>query len=128
MPGTFASIFAVLLYWLLPVDASLLFLISIALFVIGVPTATIVERYEGHDSGKIVIDEIVGQFLTFAFIPFTELNLILGFLLFRIFDIRKPYPINKSQKLSHGWGIMIDDVLAAVYANVLLHFCNFWLY
>ncbi len=95
-------------------------ILSAVLFIIGVPAATVVERFEGKDSGKIVIDEIVGQILTFAFIPFSGVNIISGFVLFRIFDIWKPYPINISQKLPKGWGIMIDDVLAALYANIVL--------
>jgi phosphatidylglycerophosphatase A len=120
MPGTIGSLFAVLLYWFFPVDSILLLSISIVLFVIGVPTATVVERFEGKDSGKIVIDEIVGQILTFVLIPFTGVHIILGFVLFRVFDIWKPYPINISQNLPKGWGVMIDDVLAAIYANVAL--------
>ena len=103
------------------------FAISIVLFIIGVPASTIVERFEGKDSGKIVIDEISGQLLTLVFIPFTGVNIILGFILFRIFDIWKPYPINVSQRLPKGWGVMIDDVLAAVYANVLLQIFNLML-
>ncbi len=120
MPGTIGSLLAVLLYWFFPVDSILLISISIVLFVIGVPAATVVERFEGKDSGKIVIDEIVGQILTFVLIPFTGLNIIMGFVLFRIFDIWKPYPIDKSQNLPNGWGVMIDDVLAALYANLVL--------
>ena len=127
-PGTFTSLIAVLIFWFFPVDSVLLISISIVLFVIGVPTATIVERIEGKDSGKIVIDEIAGQFLTYVFIPFTGLNIILGFVLFRIFDIWKPYPINKSQDLPNGWGVMIDDVIAAIYANLFLQVCNLWLF
>jgi len=120
MPGTFASLIAVLIYWFFPVESLSLLIIAVVLFVIGVPTATVVERTEGKDSGKIVIDEFSGQFLTFVFIPFSGMNIILGFILFRIFDIWKPYPINKSQNLPNGWGVMIDDILAAVYANVVL--------
>lgn len=120
IPGTIGSLVAVLIYWFFPFESILLLLISMVLFIFGIPAATIVERYEGKDSGKIVIDEIVGQLLTFAFIPITGMNIILGFILFRVFDIWKPYPINKSQNLPNGWGVMTDDVLAAVYANIAL--------
>jgi len=126
-PGTFASLIAVLLYWFIPVESLTLLMIVIVLFVIGVPTATAIERIEGKDPGKIVIDEFVGQFLTLVFIPFTGMNIILGFVLFRIFDIWKPYPINKSQNLPYGWGVMIDDVLAAIYANVVLRLIIFFM-
>ena len=125
IPGTIGSFFAVLLYWFYPIDSIMLLSISVVLFVIGVPAATVVERFEGKDSDKIVIDEIVGQILTFVFIPFAGLNIILGFVLFRIFDIWKPYPINISQNLPNGWGVMFDDVLAAVYANVALRLIIF---
>jgi len=120
IPGTVGSLLAVLVCWFYPVEMSSLIILSILLFIIGVPAATIVERFEGKDSSKIVIDEITGQILTFAFIPFNGITVILGFILFRFFDILKPYPINISQKLSNGWGVMIDDVLAAVYANITL--------
>ncbi|MCK5033686.1 MAG: phosphatidylglycerophosphatase A [Calditrichia bacterium] len=120
IPGSVGSLVAVLVYWFYPVETFSLLTVSIFLFFIGVPTATIVERFEGKDSGKIVIDEITGQVLTFAFIPFSGINIILGFILFRFFDILKPYPINISQKLPNGWGVMIDDVLAAIYANIAL--------
>jgi len=126
-PGTFASLIAVLIYWFFPVESLALFIIALALFMIGVPTATIIERIEGKDPGKIVIDEFTGQFLTLVFIPFTGVNIVLGFFLFRIFDIWKPYPINKSQNLPNGWGVMIDDVLAAVYANIVLRLIIFFM-
>jgi phosphatidylglycerophosphatase A len=127
IPGTVGSLLAVLIYWFYPVDTNALITISLVLFFVGVPVATIVEQSEGKDSGKIVVDEITGQVLTFAFIPFSGINVILGFILFRIFDIWKPYPINISQKLPKGWGVMIDDVLAAVYANIILQILNLWL-
>jgi phosphatidylglycerophosphatase A len=120
IPGTVGSLFAVIFYWYYPVESHLLIMISFLLFIAGLPAATLVERFEGKDSGKIVIDEITGQILTFVFIPFSGINLIFGFVLFRIFDIIKPFPINISQKLPNGWGIMIDDVLAAIYANITL--------
>lgn len=120
IPGTVASLLAVILYWFFAVDLFMLLIISLLLFIFGVPAATKVEQIEGKDSGKIVIDEITGQLLTFVFIPLTGINIVMGFVLFRIFDILKPYPINISQKLPGGWGVMIDDVLAAVYANIVL--------
>ena len=120
IPGTIGSLIAVLIYWFFPLDSILLLSASIILFVIGVPTATVVEQTEGKDSGKIVIDEITGQLLTFVYISYSATNIVYGFVLFRIFDIWKPYPINISQKLPNGWGVMIDDVIAALFANVTL--------
>jgi len=120
IPGTVGSLLAVLIYWFFPIESFTLITISVILFLFGILAATVVENFEGKDSGKIVIDEITGQLLTLVFIPFSGMNIIIGFVLFRIFDIWKPYPINISQKLPKGWGIMIDDVLAALYANVAL--------
>jgi phosphatidylglycerophosphatase A len=76
---------------------------------------------DSHDHPGIVWDEIAGMMLTMIFIPFSWLNLGLGFLLFRIFDILKPWPIRLvDRKVGGGLGIMLDDILAAVFANILL--------
>lgn len=120
IPGTAASLVAAIIYWILPVGDFFLLVISIILFFPGVYFSTIVERNENKDPGKIVIDEFLGQWMTYLLIPKTMTFLILGFLIFRIFDIIKPFPANVSQKLSGGWGIMLDDVIAAIYANICL--------
>ena len=72
----------------------------------------------------MVIDEVAGQLLTFLFLPVNPFNLISGFVLFRIFDIWKPYPIRKLESLKHGVGIMADDLLAGVYGNLILQLIN----
>ena len=74
----------------------------------------------GHDAHPIIIDEMVGQWLAVAFLPKEWLPWGIAFVLFRVFDVLKPFPIHRSQKLPGGWGIMIDDVLAAVYTMVLV--------
>lgn len=73
-----------------------------------------------HDDGKIVIDEVIGMLITMIFVPITLLNLFLGFVLFRIFDIWKPLGIRKFDDLQTDWGVIADDVLAGIYANVTL--------
>jgi phosphatidylglycerophosphatase A len=76
---------------------------------------------DSHDHPGIVWDEIAGMMLTMLFIPFSWLSLGLGFLLFRVFDILKPWPIRLiDRKVGGGLGIMLDDILAAVFANILL--------
>ena len=81
-----------------------------------------IEKNDGTDPGHIVIDEIAGQWLTFLFIGHLSVVIVLaGFILFRLFDILKPLGINKIQELKGGWGVMLDDVLAAIYANTILH-------
>jgi phosphatidylglycerophosphatase A len=69
-----------------------------------------------RDPSAVVIDEVAGFFLTMFFLPFSWLNLALGFILFRIFDILKPYPIKRLEGLKGGFGIVTDDLLAGLYA------------
>lgn len=80
------------------------------------------------DHPSIVWDEMVGFWLTMFAIPFSTLNILIGFLAFRLFDIQKPWPIGwVDKKMTSGLGIMLDDVLAAVYANIVLHiFIHFY--
>jgi phosphatidylglycerophosphatase A len=78
--------------------------------------------FEAKDSGLIVIDEMAGMLVTMYLIPWNLLNLALGFLLFRVADIFKPYPIRRLETtLPGGYGVVGDDILAGVYANVVLH-------
>ena len=120
-PGTAGSLIALLIYFLFPLSSVHWLLISVLLFFVGVWVGSEIEKNEGDDPGLVVIDEMVGQWLAVIFLPPTLVTLLIGFVLFRVFDIFKPYPINRSQKLKGGWGIMIDDVLAGVYANIIIH-------
>ena len=143
-PGTWGSLVGVLLYvglraasvrvylaarmggWPVPPKAVLLntlLLVSLlALALAGVWAATRCEKLLGRkDPGAVVIDEVVGQLLTFAFVPFGgRWTLLVGFLAFRLFDIWKPYPVRRLEALESGLGIMADDVLAGLYAAVVL--------
>lgn len=101
----------------------ILLLVVIALSLIGIWAASRAERLFGRkDPGAVVIDEIVGQLITFTFIPFSASApaIVLGFLLFRAFDIIKPYPIRKLEKLPSGLGIIVDDMAAGLYAGTAL--------
>jgi phosphatidylglycerophosphatase A len=126
-PGTAASVLALALYcWApLPLGAdgklgvgAALFLIAVA--ALGIPAASRAEREFGHDGGPIVIDEIVGQWIAIAGLVPTPVVLVSAFLLFRFFDIVKPFPAGRSQRWKEGWGVMADDVFAGVYAAVTL--------
>lgn len=119
-PGTAGSILALIIYFIFPLDAIYWLSISIMFFIAGIWSSSAIEKDKGKDPGLVVIDEMVGQWLAVIFLPFSWITLLIGFILFRTFDIWKPYPINRSQKLKAGWGIMIDDVLAGVYANIVL--------
>lgn len=89
-------------------------------FFIGVKATNELESEWGHDPQRIVIDEIVGMWITMIAVNDTLSTLFAGFILFRIFDIWKPLGIRKAEKLKGGWGVMTDDVLAGVYANIVL--------
>ena len=87
----------------------------------GVWAGTTAERYFGGiDPGPVIIDEVLGMLVTLAFIPVGLSGAIAGFLLFRIFDVAKPYPAGRLERLHGGLGVMADDAMAAVYANLSL--------
>ncbi len=122
-PGTFGTLVAIPLY-LLCLDLSLSMYLGLILFgfAIGVYWCDFTSKALGvHDHSGIVWDEIVGFFITMIAVPPTMLNIILGFLLFRLFDIWKPWPIKLlDEKVNGGFGIMIDDVLAGIFALLCL--------
>jgi phosphatidylglycerophosphatase A len=138
-PGTWGSLvglsIAYGLIYIISLDVVLLqsglILVSVALAVIGIWAATRAEKcFDQKDSSQIVIDEVCGQLISFVFIaPYiARLGLqwrwwmIAGFVLFRLFDIFKPYPINQLQSLKGGLGVMMDDVIAGIYTAVILSF------
>ena len=119
-PGTAGSFVALCLFWVLPFSYSTWLIICLISLVIGIWSANIVERDKGKDPGLVVIDEFVGQWITLLFLPKSIILYITGFLLFRAFDIIKPFPADKSQNIKGGLGVMIDDVIVGIYVNILL--------
>lgn len=104
-------------------------------FVIGVWAIYIVLKTSKHDPSYVVIDEVAGQLLTFAPIA-NELQYngnsfylyLVGFILFRIFDITKPQPVKwADKKLINAWGVMLDDIFAGVYAAIILYFISLYI-
>jgi len=119
-PGTVGSFVAVLILWFLPTLSWLtLSIISITGFLIGVWAAKIAEESWGHDPGQVNWDEVIGMFITVIAIPKHWVIYGCGFFIFRLFDIIKPFPVNKMEKLPGGLGIMSDDVIAGIYANII---------
>jgi phosphatidylglycerophosphatase A len=122
-PGTVGSAAGLLVYGLVrwtgsPIVEAILIAVT---FATGVWSATLAERhFGGVDPGPVVIDEVLGMLLTLAFIPVGWPGAIAGFFLFRVFDVIKPYPANKLEHLHGGFGIMADDAMAGIYANVSL--------
>lgn len=119
--GTVGSIVA-LLFFLIPNFSSFYSIIpsTIILFIIGGFAADKMEKVYGQDPGVVTVDEFVGMWLSMWFIPVTYLNIGLAFIIFRILDILKPYPAGEFDKRSGGWNIMLDDVIAGLYTNVIL--------
>ncbi len=99
------------------------FLFVVLIFVVallGIYATNKLEQEWGKDPSKVVIDELVGVWIAMVFVPFTWLNLLLAFGLFRFFDIAKPLGVRKMEQLKGGVGVMADDVLAGIYANLVL--------
>jgi phosphatidylglycerophosphatase A len=94
--------------------------VTLVVLVIGIWSAGKVEAGWGEDSYRVVIDEVAGMCITLLFIPIKWPYVVTGLVLFRFFDIVKPLYIRKMELLDGGWGVMMDDVLAGVYANVIL--------
>lgn len=125
--GTLVAIpFAILLKNL---SVPVFWMVLLVLFWLGVWVCDRVSRKLGvHDHGGIVWDEMVGYWLTVAFVPLQWTWLLAGFLLFRFFDIYKPWPIRLLDKnVSGGFGIMIDDILAAIFSLILLAAAQYFL-
>lgn len=95
-------------------------LLTAGLLAVGTWAAQRVEPAWGKDSYRVVIDEVAGMWVSLLFVPITGPRLLVGLLLFRFFDIAKPMYIRRMEKLPGGVGVMMDDVLAGIYANVLL--------
>lgn len=120
-PGTFGSLVGLLLWWLLPKDPLTQGVVIVAVTVLGIWSAGLAERhFNGSDPGPVVIDEVMGVLVTLWMNPVGWQGAVAGFLLFRLFDVLKPYPANRLEALHGGLGIMADDAMAAVYANVAL--------
>jgi len=121
-PGTLGTLAAVPVYWLFAQTNIFVYsLLTVAVTITGIWICGIAaEKLGEHDFGGIVWDEIAGYLITMWLVPFTWQAMVIGFLLFRVFDIIKPWPIKwVDQRVEGGFGIMLDDVLAGVFAGIL---------
>ena len=135
-PGTWGSVAAVLLWGIFAwrahpaphtLLATLLIAIAIAI-VLGVPATTIVEREARRtDPGFVVIDEVIGQWIALLASPADWRHGLAALTLFRLFDIVKPFPVRKLERLHAGWGIVFDDVAAGLYAWVVAYLIRIWI-
>jgi phosphatidylglycerophosphatase A len=122
-PGTWGSLVGLLLFFLLhTLNLQIYLAVVAAIFVIGTFAAGEAEKImDRKDPGLVVIDEIVGILITMIAIPATPLAMALGFILFRIFDIWKPFPIRLiDQRFHGGLGIMLDDIVAGIFSLIIL--------
>jgi phosphatidylglycerophosphatase A len=120
-PGTFGSAVGLLLWYVLPASPLFHATAISAIFAIGSWSGSVAERHFGRiDPGQVVIDEVAGMLVTLFLVPVGWAGALGAFLLFRIADIIKPYPANRLERLPGGIGIMADDVMAGIYANVAL--------
>ena len=95
--------------------------VIILLFAVGVWSANAAERhFGGVDPAPVILDEVVGMLITLAFLPVNITGAVVGFLLFRLFDVVKPWPANRLEALHGGLGVMADDAMAGVYGNVAM--------
>ena len=127
-PGTWGSAFAVLAWFVISRSISTelrtgtLILLALAVIAVGIPAATRVAIGSGNkDPQNVIIDEVAGQWITLIAAPVAWKSLLVGFILFRGFDIFKPPPIRRIETLPGGFGIVLDDVGAGIYALIVMH-------
>ncbi len=129
-PGTAGSLAALALFALVRWVGLPAFELGmiVAVLVVGIWAANGAERaLDRKDPGPVVIDEVLGMLITLALLPVSLTGVLLGFLLFRLFDVVKPYPAGRMERLPGGYGIMLDDAMAGIYSYFVLRFCMWWM-
>ncbi len=126
--GTLAALLCCVFWYGLAVDPFSIatLMATVAIVALGVWSSFVVEPGWGKDSSKVVIDEVAGMMVTLVFVPHGIQYGLAGFLLFRFFDMAKPLFIKKTEQLPGGWGVMMDDVQAGLYANGILQLVIFF--
>ncbi len=122
-PGTFGSAAGLLVFLLVRSTGSVSVELAtiVALFAVGVWSGTVAEHhFGGVDPGPVIVDEVVGMLITLALLPVNTTGAIVGFLVFRVLDVIKPWPSAGFEKLPGGLGVMADDGMAAIYGNLVM--------
>jgi phosphatidylglycerophosphatase A len=122
-PGTFGSAVGLAVFFAVrgTGSASLELAAIVIVFAVGVWSATVAERHLGDvDPAPVVIDEVAGMLVTLAFLPVNLTGAMVGFLIFRLFDVVKPWPSSRFERLPGGLGIMADDAMAGVYGQLVM--------
>ena len=128
-PGTMGALLAILIWFPITMITdystwlAITFMLVLAFTFLGAWSSTVAEHYWGEDPSRVVIDEVVGQWITLLAIPsaFSWWHVIVAFILFRFFDIVKPLGVRKMENFKGGWGIMADDILAGCYGAILIY-------
>lgn len=121
MPGTWGSLAALPLWWLLTYLGAWGYgLALMTLAAVSIPITGWAQDYLGHDHSAIVLDEVVGLLAALAWVPFRWPWVLAGFVLFRLFDIWKPFPVKYCEGLPGGWGVTLDDLAAGLLARGVL--------
>jgi phosphatidylglycerophosphatase A len=126
-PGTVGSALAILIDRGLRASGSELVygLAIVVVSVVGVLSSQAAEKHFARkDPSQVVVDEVAGMLVSLYLLPVSWMGLVVGFLLFRLMDIIKPFPCRRAERLPGGLGIMVDDLLAGVYANLLLRLAS----
>jgi phosphatidylglycerophosphatase A len=123
-PGTFGSAAGLAVFFLIRSTGSITVEVAaiLVLFAVGIWSGTVAEHYFGGiDPAPVVMDEVVGMLITLAFLPVSVTGAIVGFLVFRVLDVVKPWPSAQFERLPGGLGVMADDGMAAIYGNLVMH-------
>ena len=119
--GTLGSAIAVAFYFIPGFESPLILgLVLLLVFGLGIKASSIMEKRYGHDPAEVTIDEIVGMWITLFLLPKTILVVLAAFFVFRFCDIIKPFPARKFDTMHGGFGIMMDDVVSGIYANITM--------
>ena len=122
-PGTAGSVAGLVLFWAVRSTRSTWFEVAMLLVVTGAGVAAVSAaeaRFRRRDPGLVVIDEVAGMLVTLLAVPVGLTGALIGFFAFRVFDIFKPFPAGQAERLPGGWGVMADDLVAGLYAQVFL--------
>ena len=122
-PGTFGSAAGLAVFYAVRSTGSTLveLLAIVLLFAVGIWSGTAAEHhFGGVDPGPIVLDEVVGMLITLALLPVSPMGAFVGFVVFRVLDVIKPFPSAQFEKLPGGLGVMADDGMAAIYGNIVM--------
>jgi phosphatidylglycerophosphatase A len=119
--GTVGSMVALVIYFIPGCEQWFILLpLILIVFFLGIPAAARMEKFYGKDPAEVTIDEVVGMWISLLWLPKTIPIAMIAFIAFRLFDIVKPFPANYYDKRTGGFAIMMDDVVAGFYANVII--------